>query len=1011
MKDKLRFVVCCAVILVAVIFVIGCSAPKDENQKSISAVPKASDAADVNPSSNAKPEPGRSVDDLIELAKAAMVAKNWDEARQFLRSGLLIRPDHSTLIFLSAQLEASTGDIAAAIESLRSIEKSDPDFGIAAIGQSAQWLAELGRLVEARSKYREALRMSPDLEFLRRQFAQFLAFAGWRYEARDVLMPLVASGRSTESELRFLINLCDPIVGGTLLTGDIAETQLSPLNRAVFSLSNRQPRVAVNVIEAAIKARRISRDAASDAILVAAYTELQQFDRVSELLADASTEIEQQPLFWRAMGDRSAAEGRWNEASGAYLKSVALDATNQVTLERLEAGLLQLGEQTDAKNIQARRVTLLSVRQLVTQIEPSLRDELVQAVELAKTLEATGRVVEAAAWLQLVASRNRSPQTDAALQDELQRLSLIPDTDSADRSRCGIRPDRYPLPTLQDIQAIADGETSREDSAASNRRTVAKFVDVANKRGLIHTYQNSASPKLKNFQIYEALGAGAAAIDFDADGRIDFYVGQGGCDPRTPGRVSNVLFRNLEAQFTNVTESASAGDFHFTNCVTSGDVNQDGFADLLIGNLGLNRMLINQGDGTFRDVSDFIGWTDPTTSHYTMGLAIADVNDDRIPDIVEVNYVNDPSMYESLPIGPDGDLIKIPGPLNYPAEADIAWISGGEAAWHPVVLGESSVQQDYRYPGLGLIVSNFDDQAGLEIFVANDVRPNQLWKRKSGDFIDVAFTRGCALSSRGQACACMGVAWADFDGNATPDLMITNWFDEWLNFYLFDADGMCRDVAPRFGLDTLSESLLGFGCQPIDFDNDTDVDAMVANGHIDHSRGGQTALKMPTQLLENLSTQFVLGDQADPSYWGRDHLGRCVITADHNGDGRLDALIVDLIDPIALLENQTETGNHWIQVQLVGTQSERDAIGTRIEVTSAGVRQVTVTASGDGYQGRNESLSAFGLADSDAKVTLEIRWPSGLVSDFSDVDPDTRYLVIEDRMELWTETTRNEQSR
>ena len=547
----------------------------------------------------------------------------------------------------------------------------------------------------------------------------------------------------------------------------------------------------------------------------------------------------------------------------------------------------------------------------------------------------------------------------------------------------------------------------------------AVFANVAKDLGLVHTYFNAKQPKTRLLQIYEQLGGGIATLDFDLDGNVDVYCAQAaGSPPGKDGDQPNRLFRQTDESFVDQTLFAGAADRGYTLGITTGDLNQDGFADLVVGNLGVNTVLVNQGDGTFRSMAMPESWDE---NRFTTGVAIADVTGDRIPDLIEINYLDDPDIYRDIEVGPNGIALRYPGPVAFRAATDRVWIQrdNGELLEH--VLGEESQNAsaeigDSANPSLGLLVTDLDHQPGLEIFVANDVRPNQLWSVIAGEsdldkvaFQDRAVVAGCAFSSRGQANACMGVAHADFDGSGRSDLIVTNWIDEWVNFFRQTSlDGSSgesalasfRDEAPRWGLDEPSEGILGFGAQAIDFDNNSLIDLVITNGHIDDFTHLKQSHDMPGQLFANLGERFELLEPIG-DYWTQLHLGRSLVTLDHNRDGRVDFAVTDLREPIALLENQTETDHHWLQLRMVGTSSERDAIGAHVRVT-AGDRSFHATvATGDGYQGKNEAILSFGLANFNSPVGVEVHWPSGSVSIYEAVGVDRRYLLVEGEFGVW----------
>jgi hypothetical protein len=438
------------------------------------------------------------------------------------------------------------------------------------------------------------------------------------------------------------------------------------------------------------------------------------------------------------------------------------------------------------------------------------------------------------------------------------------------------------------------------------------------------------------------------------------------------------------------------------------------------------------------DVTERVGWND---EEFTASLAMADMDGNGLPDLIEINYCDDPRVFEPVEVNALGLPTNLPGPNHFRAAHDQLWLNDPQGKARSVVLrrdaivglaeetadsdaglssapiastdGHTPKNQlpklgDDAFPGLGVVVGDLDGQPGLECFVANDSRPNQFWKvERVGETVKLlqyAETIGLATSSQGKTTACMGVGAADFDRNGMQDLVVANWYDEWLNLYQQVRPGMYRDVAIAFGLDRFSDHHVGFGTQGIDCDNDGWVDLVIGNGHIEDLTHQQLPLQMETQVLVNLGDHFERADMrsAVGGYWATLHIGRSLIRCDHNRDGRMDALLSDLHDPLALLENQTKTGHHWIQFSCIATNSERSAIGTRIEIIGVPKPAVASVNAGDGFACRNEPVVHFGLATDGNPVDVQITWPTGETQTFEQLSVNRRYLIVE-RQDAWPE--------
>ncbi len=242
----------------------------------------------------------------------------------------------------------------------------------------------------------------------------------------------------------------------------------------------------------------------------------------------------------------------------------------------------------------------------------------------------------------------------------------------------------------------------------------------------------------------------------------------------------------------------------------------------------------------------------------------------------------------------------------------------------------------------------------------------------------------------------MGIAAGDFDRTGTLDLHVANFQNESACLYL-SRDAVFRDRAIQYKLGVPSRSALGFGSQSLDFDNNGLLDLVVTNGHIDKYETMSGPFKQLPQLFCNLGDQFQVVEVIDSSgYWQTGHLGRALARLDFNRDGKNDLVVTHLGETSALLLNETQTDNHWLQLQLIGVQSERDAIGAKIRVKLGDRELWEWVIGGDGYLCRNEAVVSFGLGDVARVDEITIDWPSGVKQTIADVPVDRRILVVED---------------
>ncbi|MCG8649878.1 MAG: VCBS repeat-containing protein, partial [Pirellulales bacterium] len=359
---------------------------------------------------------------------------------------------------------------------------------------------------------------------------------------------------------------------------------------------------------------------------------------------------------------------------------------------------------------------------------------------------------------------------------------------------------------------------------------------------------------------------------------------------------------------------------------TAGDWNQDGFADLVVTSIGASTLLINNGDGTF---TSRLLYQSDQHAILPSSAAIADVTGDSLPDIVEVLYVADPEMLVRPDLDENGDVLVV-APASFVPAKDRVYVNDGQGGF---LQREISEDRDSASTGLGVVITDFDGKPGNEMFIGNDIRANHYWVRDDqGGWTNLASLMGCAFGNGGITTASMGIATADFDGSGTPDIHITNFFLEPVSFYI-NRGGSFEDRAVQFRLATDSRSVLGFGTQAIDVNNNGHSDLVVTNGHIEKPANPEEPFHQPPQLFLNTGRRFQLTQPADPSgYWKSLNLGRGLAKVDFDRDGKEDMVVTHIGAPSALVLNRTETKNHWLDVKLVGTTAERDAIGAHLRV-------------------------------------------------------------------------------
>ncbi|MFG0286572.1 MAG: FG-GAP-like repeat-containing protein [Rhodopirellula sp. JB044] len=940
----------------------------------------------------------------IATAERLVGESNFAGASESLQNWLLIEPDDVEVLFRLASVRAADGSFETAIELLDSIPRDHPEAGLPALGQSADWCFRLQRYDEAEHRYREIIKRMPDAVPPRRQLAYLLNRQGRRQEAAEQIVPLCRCGDVHQDELHALVILTDamyddPSQRDKLEPGTLPYWPIGRLGKARRQFALQQYDDVIETLHDAVRAGEAMP--AAIALYGRAVAETQDDKRFQWWLGRTDAATQEFADYWAAIGAHESRHRRYPEAVRALAEAVSRDSTDFISIGRLRQPLIALGYEKIAERWNSRWSALQDALKYNNQIAQSDEPNVDAMAGLADTLVRLDRRLEAVLWKILEAGYRDAPAEEVAkLNAERRRLVVARrERPRTEDHLCGLHLDDFPLPSLSSnaIGDIAIRKRMRSDEDFVG----ARFVNVAERAGLDHSYQVAESSVRQRYSIHQTLGGGVAVIDFDLDGMADLAFAQGTADPpRAAGEQSNQFFRNVGQALVDVTGASGTRETQYSLGMTSGDWNQDGFPDLVVSNIGVDSLFINNGDGSFErcPLAD-----DVNLARVPSSIAMADLSGDGLPDLFQCVYVDDPEISRKPPLDASGRVVAAVSPGEYHVGVDTLVINDGEGDFCSEPFRREDREQGYA---LGVVVADLDGVAGNEVFVGNDLTPNQLWTRDSTGQVwsDLATLKGCAFDGSGVATGSMGIAIGDFDSNGSTDIHISNYENQNSSLFLSDRDAY-QDRSVAFGLAGPTRSMVGFGCQAIDYDNDSDLDLVVANGHLDDSTEIRVPFLQPTQLLANSGTGFLPVEMShDAEYWQASYLGRGLARLDFDRDGRNDFVVTHTGQPSALLVNETPTRNHWLQVQLVGTESERDAIGARVTVKSGDREAVQCVASGDGYLSRNENVVSFGLGEASEPVQLQIRWPGGRQQVHHGVSVDQRVLAVENESEcfkLW----------
>ena len=520
------------------------------------------------------------------------------------------------------------------------------------------------------------------------------------------------------------------------------------------------------------------------------------------------------------------------------------------------------------------------------------------------------------------------------------------------------------------------------------------FVEVAEVSGIRFKHTDGESGK-RFFN--EQYGSGGGFFDYDNDGSLDVYLinahPQG--EHVTTPRPTNVLYHNNgDGTFTDVTSIAGIGDTRYGVGATTGDYDNDGDIDLYLTNFGDNALYRNNGDGTFTDVAAFAQVAD---TGWGTSCAFADFDNDGFLEL----YV---SNYAKYTLGADKPCYRhnvavYCGPSSYPPQPDVLYRNKRNGTFINLTE-QSGLLNVSAAHGLGVAIGDSDNDGDIDIYVANDQDFNFLFEnRGDGTFEEAGLLSGVSCSDMGKAEAGMGVAFADYDNDGKLDLTVSNFQNETNTLYHNQDDNFFIDTTIPAGIAEHTHRYLGWGIGFLDYDNDGYKDIFVANGHtMDNIAEVDRSTTTPQQNLlfrnlgngkfDNVTAQMGAG-------FALLKTSRAAAFGDYDNDGDIDILVTNWNQTVDLLRNEGGNRNNWIQVQAIGTKSNRSGIGARVKVVTGELTQYAEVKSSGSYLAFSDLRVHFGLKAAENIDLLEIRWNSGIVDTATNLSVNQRLIAVE----------------
>ncbi|MEZ6040439.1 MAG: CRTAC1 family protein [Planctomycetaceae bacterium] len=531
-----------------------------------------------------------------------------------------------------------------------------------------------------------------------------------------------------------------------------------------------------------------------------------------------------------------------------------------------------------------------------------------------------------------------------------------------------------------------------------------KLKDVAQSASLSFQHNSPFTPER---HLHLTMGSGVAWIDLDQDSWPDVCFGQGtpwNGDPEESSKLElrDQVFRNRNGSFTDVTAECGILNTQYSMGFAVGDFDNDGFSDLSISCFGRPRLYRNNGDGTFEDSSRQLSG-DPWTVSASCTWTDADL--DGLLDLYITNYLGiDSQSYAVCSQTYRGNSIEIPcPPRRYEWPVDTLYRNVGDGCFVDVSK-EARLTHSSPSAGLGVITNDFNDDHAPDLYVANDTTANFLLINVGpGQFTDQATAGGVAYNRTGEAEAGMGVTSGDVDGDGRLDIFVANYYGESNTLYRNEGHGLFLDVTSEFGLAAPSRTRLAFGTLLCDFNNDSWLDLFIANGHLTDrlaEAGMQIPFRQKCQLLLNDSGRFFKEVSATSgTYFSREVLGRGCAVADFDLDGDPDVAVQHLNDPAALLQNDGGHQNHSVTIKLIGKNRNRDAIGSTVEIQTAGRSIMRQRDGSSSYLSCNDGWLVIGVGQTEQAMSVRLKWADGITKTNSDIQHGRRICIVEGNKE------------
>lgn len=909
--------------------------------------------------------------DLAAEASAELERGNIEGAYRIIEE-LRKTSDDPDVLYLLAVTEGMRGNNQRALEVVQQIPDFQTDPRLLTL--AGQFALAVPELAAARTMLERSLVVAPENEEAIRMLASLEGNLSNVRRVREMIAALDSIGKCTAQDV-FLY------CSGARVTYDLYENvdRLKPayknnpdMGELVYALANNY--LAMNRLDAAQQVidgakqnpPKTNRWMVNQAALELAHIRSDNDTALAELAA-IGKDGQFFAGYWIAVGRCLRQQEQPAKAIEAYWNAADLDPFDPEPLFALSK-LLAASSPEKAATL-ARQTRRL--QQLNTQVESVVTlESLEEAVERFPSIVA--RLVEVEAfreaeicleWLKAQGYRSREA---TAAEAELKQVAIQ-------------IPRRLTPPKLTNLRVVDTSSLDGEVNLQTVQEFSSKFEDVSAQMNVTFDY---TFPDVSPPTILASLGGGVATFDFDSDGSVDLFFPQAGQLPAAEDRSSDndTLLRLRSGSYTDISMVAGVEESAYGHGATVGDLNSDGMPDLVVTNYGTNQLYVNNGDGTFSETAVAAGIA---KSDWSVSSAVQDFDNDGDLDLYVVNYLQQEYCDKNV------QGLDPCGPIHVPAVQDRLYENLGQGNFKDITESSGIAVPDGK--GLGIVTRDFDRDGLVDLFVGNDTTHNRLFFNRSTKqeiaFKELSVRSGVAVGNDGDAEASMGIASDDVDGNGFFDIFVTN-FEAQTNSWYSNIDGrtFVNDTEP-LDLARSSYAPMGWGTQFLDLNDDNRLDLIVLNGRLHEGA-------MQPQLFCFKGNRFQSVSSSEGDYFTQKWFGRGLAIADLNNDARPDVVATHRKGAPRLLINQSGTGQRFC-LRLVATQSDRNALGTRVTISHGPNRVTRVLHGGGGYLVANQH-KLWMVVPTDGEIEkLTIEWPSGHVQIMANFTPSASMTIVE----------------